>query len=60
MVAGQDDHVFGAVVLDDVDVLVDRIGRAFIPLRFGDALAGGQDVEALVALVARKFQPRCR
>ena len=50
VVAGQDDHVFGIVVLDDVDVLVDGVGRTLIPLRLGDALAGRQDVEALVAL----------
>ena len=40
----------GAIGLDDVDVLVDGVGRAFIPLRFRDALAGRQDVEALVSL----------
>ena len=39
-----------AIGLDDVDVLVDGVGGAFIPLRFRDALAGRQDVEALVAL----------
>ncbi len=42
------------VVLDDVDVLVDGVGRALVPLRLGDALAGRQDVEALVALGAEE------
>ena len=50
MIAGQDDDVFGRVALDDVDVLVDRVGRARVPGLVGDALAGRQDVEALVAL----------
>ena len=50
MVARQDDHVFRAMAFDDVDVLEHRIGSAFVPLRFGDALRGGQDVEAFVAL----------
>ena len=38
VVAGEDDHVFRAIGLDDVDVLVDGIGRTFVPLRFGNAL----------------------
>ncbi len=42
------------VVLDDVDVLVDGVGGALIPLRLRDALAGRQDVEALVALGAQE------
>ena len=50
MVAGQDDHELGPVGLDDVDVLVDRVGGALVPLGLGDALARRQDVEALVAL----------
>ncbi len=54
MVAGQDDHVLDAIILDDVDVLVDGVGGAFVPLRFGDALGGRQNVEALVALGAEE------
>ena len=50
VVAGEDDHVFGAVGLDDVDVLVHGVGGAVVPLVLGDALARRQDVEALVAL----------
>ncbi len=42
--------ILRVVVVDDVDVLVDRVGGADIPLCFRHALAGGQDVEALVAL----------
>jgi len=49
VVAGEDDDVLGRVGLDDVDVLVDGIRRAGIPLILRDALAGREDVEALVA-----------
>ena len=54
VVAGEDDHELGLVVGDDVEVLVDRVGGALVPLGLGDALAGGQDVEALVALGAEE------
>ncbi|MCY1225515.1 hypothetical protein D9M72_377130 [compost metagenome] len=54
MVAGKDHHVLDAVVLDDVNVLIDGIGGALVPLRFGNALAGGQDVEAFVSLGAEE------
>ncbi len=54
MVAGQDDHVLDAVILDDVDILVNRVGCAFVPLRLRDALAGRKDVEALVPLRAEE------
>ena len=40
----------GAIGLEDVDVLIDRIRRPKIPVRLGDTLAGREDVEALVAL----------
>ena len=50
VVAGQHHDVVGAVALDDVDVLVDGVGGAVVPLRLRHALAGRQDVEALVAL----------
>ena len=49
MISGQDDDVFRIVARDDVDVLIHRIGRAFVPHRLGHALAGRQDVEALVS-----------
>jgi len=50
VVAGQHHQVFRAVALDDVPVLVYGIGCSEVPLGFRDALAGRQDVEALVAL----------
>ena len=43
-----------AVALDDVDVLVHGVGGAGVPLGLRDALAGRQDVEALVALGAQE------
>jgi len=49
VVAGKNDDVARRVVFDDVDVLIDRVRRAFVPLGFRDALAGRQDIEALVA-----------
>ena len=54
VVAGQDDDVARRVVLDDVDVLEHRVGGAGVPGGLGDALARGQDVEALVALGAEE------
>ena len=50
MIAGQHDDVFGRMAGDDVDVLEHRIGRAFIPVEFVDALGGRENVEALVPL----------
>ena len=41
--------LLGMVVADDVDVLEHRVGGPGVPLVLGDALARGQDVEALVA-----------
>jgi hypothetical protein len=49
VIARKDHHVFGRVGLDDVDVLIDRIGSAFIPLQLGNTLRGGEDIEAFVA-----------
>ncbi len=40
--------------LDDVDVLIDGVGCAFIPLRFRHALGGGQNIEAFVPLRAEE------
>ncbi len=50
VVTRQHHHEVRAVALDDVDVLIDRVGRAEVPHRLGHALRGGQDVEALVSL----------
>ena len=55
VVAGQDDQVFRRIALDDVEVLVDRVGGAGVPAVLGDALARRQDVEAFVALLAQEI-----
>jgi len=39
-----------SVRLDDVDVLIDGVGRAKIPVCLRDALARRQDIEAFIAL----------
>ena len=54
VIARQDDDVFRRVALDDVDVLIHRVRRPGVPRPVRDALARGQDVEALVALVAEE------
>ena len=54
VVAREHDDMVDAVVLEDVDVLVDGVGGALVPLRLRDALARRQDVEALVALRAQE------
>jgi len=52
VIACENDDVFRRIARDDVDVLEDRVRRSGIPGAVRDALARGQDVEALVA-----FQP---
>jgi hypothetical protein len=54
VVAGEQDDEQGTIALDDVDVLKDRVRRAQIPHGLGDALGGGQDVEAFVAFGAEE------
>ena len=49
VVAGEDHQVLRLVAVDDVDVLEHRVRRARVPLVVAEALAGGQDVEGLVA-----------
>jgi len=54
VIARQNDHVFRRMRFDDVDVLVHRVSRAFVPEHFGDALGGRQDIEALVTFGAHE------
>jgi hypothetical protein len=49
VIAGEDNDVVGGMALDDVDVLIDRVGGAGVPLRLRQALAGWEDIEAFVA-----------
>ena len=54
VVTGEQDDVLGSVALDDVDVLEHGVSGAGIPGGLADALAGGKDVEAFVALGAEE------
>src|SRR5262249_33367111 len=48
MIAGEQHDEPAAVALDDIDVLIDGIRSSHIPHRFGNALAGRQDVKTFV------------
>ena len=54
MIARKHDHVFGFAVANDVDVLIDRVRRARVPLAFGNPLTCRKNVETLVASRAEK------
>jgi hypothetical protein len=54
VVAREDDYILRAVTLNNVDVLIDGVRRAEIPHGLGDALRGGQHVEALIAFGAKE------
>ena len=56
VVARQDDHILGPFFLQRVDVLIDRVGRALIPL-FVDPLLRRHDVDAFAQL---RRQARCQ
>src|SRR4029077_675696 len=43
------------MALDDIDILVNRVRCADVPHRFGNTLAGRQDVEAFIALGAKEI-----
>ena len=56
MVAGQDQRVARRGLLDRVDVLVDRVGRALVPL-LGDPLLRRDHLDVLVELAAEELPP---
>ena len=60
VVAREQNNVFGAVTLDDIDVLVNSVGRAGIPLILSETLACRQDVEPLVAFRAEEVPTALR
>ena len=47
VVAGQHEHVLGRVAAQQIEVLVDRVGGALVPVR-SDALLGGQELDEIV------------
>src|SRR5262245_15383777 len=56
MVAGEDDDIFGALFFQNVDVLIDGVGRAGIP-GFVDALLGRDDVDEFAQLAVEIVPP---
>jgi hypothetical protein len=54
VVAREDDHVLGLVAVEDVLVLVHRVGGAAVPRLLVDALLRRQQVDELVHLVLQK------
>ncbi len=57
VVTRQHHYVFGAVVANDVHVLVDGVCCPAIPVHFVHPLLGGQQVDELVHLVAQEGPP---
>ena len=56
MVAGQDDDVLGPLLFDRVDVLVDGVGRALVPVLV-DPLLRRHDVDELAQFAAEEPPP---
>ncbi len=54
MVTGEDHHVLGTVVTDNIDILINGIGCALIPMFFVHALLGGEEVNEFIELVAQE------
>ena len=54
MVSGQDQDVFRLVGAEDVQVLIDRVGGALVPVLADGALLGGQQFDELVEFAAQK------
>ena len=51
VVAGEDEHVFGLLGADGIDVLIDRVGRPHVPV-LADPLHGRQDFDELADFIA--------
>jgi hypothetical protein len=56
VVAGEDDDVFGLLGADRIDVLVDRVGGAHVPVGAG-ALHGRHDLKELAQLLRHDAGP---
>ena len=57
LVTGQDDDVFGIIVVDEADVLVDGVCGALVPVGAVGLLVGGQGVDAAVQTVRSQGWP---
>ena len=56
LVAGENDHVPGLFAADGIDILVDRVGRAHVPVGAG-ALRRRQQLEELAQLLGHNARP---
>ena len=56
VVAAQDDHVLRLLAADGIDVLIDRVGRAHVPVGAG-TLHGRQQLEELAQLLRHNAGP---
>ncbi|MNP42856.1 hypothetical protein D3C76_1366460 [compost metagenome] len=54
MVTRQDHHIFRFIAANDVEVLVDRIRGAFVPMFGAEALLGRQQIDELVHLFVQE------
>ena len=54
MIAAKHDHVFRMVALHDIDVLVQRVCSALVPLLFFSTLLRGQDLHKFPDLRAHE------
>lgn len=54
VVAGQDQDVFRLVYAQDIQVLIDSVGRAFVPALLVDPLLRRQQLDELVELAAQE------
>ena len=48
VVAGQDQYIFGIIFVNEVDILIDGVGRALVPLGVFALGIGRQDLYAAV------------
>ena len=51
LVTGQDDHILGIIPVDEGNILIDRVGRALVPVGAGGLLVGRQHMDAAMQAV---------
>lgn len=54
VIACQHHHIFGGVIADDIQILVDRIGGTPIPVHLIHSLLGREQIDKFVHLVAQE------
>ena len=54
MIARQNNNIFGAIIRDNISVLVHSICRATIPHVLGHSLAGGQNIKTFISFWPQK------